>query len=92
MQSIERLGEAFNKAAAALAEFAAALAECISCSAECLGEAFAQFVAGADIAPIAAYTAASQEHPEWVHRATYSKKKRIRKKYHNRIMRMYGRE
>lgn len=30
-------------------------------------------------------------HPEWVHRAKYSKKKRIRKKYRDRIMRQYRR-
>ena len=36
------------------------------------------------------YFVANMEHPEWVHRAIYSKKKRIRKKYHDRIMRTYG--
>jgi len=36
------------------------------------------------------YVKADAEHPEWVHRAIYSKKKRIRKKYHDRIMRTYG--
>lgn len=40
---------------------------------------------------IAAYEAAKKEHPEWIHRAAHSKKKRIRKKYHDRIMQEYGR-
>ena len=39
-----------------------------------------------------AYRQARQEHPEWVHRVQYSKRKRIRKKYHDRIMRKYGGE
>lgn len=37
-----------------------------------------------------AYRQARQEHPEWVHKVQYCKKKRIRKKYHDRIMREYG--
>lgn len=62
-------------------------------------EAFAEAVSGcmhnlsflATVAQIrAAYSKAKIEHPEWVHRAEYSKKKRIRKKYHDRIMRKYG--
>lgn len=36
------------------------------------------------------YVRAELEHPEWVHYAVNSKKKRIRKKYHDRIMRTYG--
>lgn len=45
----------------------------------------------ADCVPmIEPYQKAMAEHPEWVHRANYSKKKRIRKKYHDRIMREYG--
>lgn len=39
----------------------------------------------------AAYSKAKKEHPEWVHKATYCKKKRIRKKYHDRIMQRYWR-
>ena len=46
------------------------------------------------IVPVAvellAYSKAQNEHPEWVKRANRSKKKRIRKKYHDRIMREYG--
>lgn len=37
-----------------------------------------------------AYNAAEIEHPEWVHMAAHAKRKRIRKKYHDRIMREYG--
>lgn len=36
------------------------------------------------------YVRAEPEHPEWVHMALHHKKKRIRKKYHDRIMRTYG--
>jgi len=36
------------------------------------------------------YARAEMEHPQWVHYAVNSKKKRIRKKYHDRIMRTYG--
>lgn len=43
------------------------------------------------VAQIGAYNAAAAEHPDWAHRAKYAKKKRIRKKYHDRIMREYGR-
>lgn len=52
------------------------------------------FVETLDIETIvkaAAYTKAEKEHPEWVHKAIYCKKKRIRKKYHDRIMRQYWR-
>lgn len=38
----------------------------------------------------APYVRAELEHPEWVHMALNHKKKRIRKKYHDRIMRTYG--
>lgn len=42
------------------------------------------------LAPIlAAYEEAKKEHPQWAHRAKYSKKKRVRKKYFDRIMREY---
>ena len=36
------------------------------------------------------YVRAELEHPKWVHMAIHHKKKRIRKKYHDRIMRTYG--
>ena len=38
----------------------------------------------------AIYKVAEKEHADWVHRANFSKKKRIRKKYHDRIIRKYG--
>ena len=44
------------------------------------------------VVQIGAYNAAAAEHPDWLHRANYAKKKRIRKKYHDRIMREYGRD
>lgn len=64
-----------------------------------LVEAFAEAISGclpnlSTLTTVAligdAYSKAKIEHPEWVHRANYSKKKRIRKKYHDRIMRKYG--
>ena len=36
---------------------------------------------------VSAYIQAKKEHPDWVHKAEFSKKKRIRKKYQDRIMR-----
>jgi hypothetical protein len=36
-----------------------------------------------------AYATAGKEHPEWVHRAKYSKKRRTRKKYNDKIIREY---
>ena len=41
-------------------------------------------------AKVTAYVKAKEEHPEWLHKAVFAKKKRIRKKYHDRIMREYG--
>lgn len=52
------------------------------------------FIDSLDIAILktaAAYIEAKREHPEWVHKANYSKKKRTRKKYHDKIMRQYWR-
>ncbi len=43
------------------------------------------------VSQVAAYNAAAAAHPDWVHRANHAKKKRIRKKYHDRIMREYWR-
>lgn len=38
----------------------------------------------------AAYVEASIHNPEWVRQAKHNKRRRIRKKYHDRIMRKYG--
>lgn len=37
----------------------------------------------------AAYSKAEKEHPQWVCFAEYHKKRRIRKKYHNRIIKNF---
>lgn len=39
---------------------------------------------------VAIYIMAKGEHTRWVHLAVYSKKKRVRKKYLDRIARTYG--
>lgn len=36
-----------------------------------------------------AYEFAKTKHPKWVHYTKHGKSKRIRKKYHDRIMRLY---
>lgn len=80
---LERIGEAFGQLVTAVGNFTAAWYESI--------RAFAQFLTSLNVPEIVAYTEAEKEHSEWVHRAMYSKKKRIRKKYHGRIMRQYWR-
>jgi hypothetical protein len=84
MLEIERLGEAFANLATAAGEVALAL-----------GETAVALISALPVDEIAeqlaAYQEAGNEHPEWVHMANYSKKKRIRKKYHDRIMRQYRR-
>lgn len=87
MSEWEKAREAFGKLADACAEASAAIAAWVSATVKGLCETL-------DVAAIiemAAYATVNKEHPEWVHRALYSKKKRIRKKYHDRIMRKYGR-
>ena len=83
MKSIERLSEALCEVGVALMKVANSLADCIV-------EIAANFPREI-IDVLAAYNVAAKEHSEWVHMATYSKKKRIRKKYHDRIMRQYWR-
>lgn len=88
MLEIERLHEAIARLADAASEFAIALGQA---AVEMLSPVLNDNTFGKIMEHYAAYTAAANERPEWVHRATYSKKKRIRKKYHDRIMRQYGR-
>lgn len=81
----------------ALSDFAAVIAKGIEDLACGLKTVFAE-IAKIDYSPLikelgymlAAYEKAKAEHPRWVHMANYSKKKRIRKKYYDRIMRTYG--
>jgi hypothetical protein len=95
LQSNEQLNKALRDAAVAIGECAATLSKCIceivaslaSSNTDALVAALSREIADEK----AAYTLAAKEHSEWVHRATYCKKKRIRKKYHDRIMRQYGR-
>lgn len=82
MQGFERLGEAFSK-------MALAVGECVAAFAECISEITASLSQGEFALMLAAYNAAEKERREWIHRAKYSKKKRIRKKYHDKIMRAY---
>lgn len=83
MQSIERLNEALRETAEAAMKVAQAFVDCFC-------EIAADFLRET-IVVLTAYNVAAKERSEWVHMATYSKKKRIRKKYHDRIMRNYGR-
>ena len=87
MADFERVEAAFNLLAKACGEV---LYELTEWTRQTANELFATI----DLGPLnlmnQAYRQARQEHPEWVHRAQYSKRKRIRKKYHDRIMREYG--
>lgn len=85
MMEWERVTEAMQNFVNACGEFASAFVDWVTAAVK-------TFVETLDIETIvkaAAYTKAAKEHPEWVHKAIYSKKKRIRKKYHDRIMRQY---
>ena len=98
MDPFERLNEAFLNLADAAAECANALFEAVEEAlykvvgpvAEAVGEQIENLKNEVLIRMIEAYIAAENEHPDWVHMAKYNKKKRIRKKYHDRIMRTYG--
>ena len=79
-ESIENLSDALARCGEALVNWASAAVKKI-----------AETLNVDSIFEAAAYTKAKKEHPEWVHKAIYSKKKRIRKKYHDRIMRQYWR-
>lgn len=87
MADFERVTAAFNLLANACGEFIYELTEWTRQTANELFETI-------DLGPLLrmnqAYRQARQEHPDWVHIAQYSKRKRIRKKYHDRIMREYG--
>ncbi len=66
--------------------------ECCAAAAKIIAELVEMWATTVSKDPvIVAYTVAAKEYPEWVHRAIYSKKKRTRKKYHDKIMRAYGR-
>lgn len=77
----ERAGAAIAKMAEAIGEFAAAMADACASVFSGAAEMFAC---------LNAYARAEKVNPKWVHFAKYHKKKRIRKKYHNRIMREFG--
>lgn len=87
MTELERVTDAVAKLAEACNEATKAVGDWV-CS---VIKAFCESLDFESIMQASAYIQAQKEHPEWVHRATYSKKKRIRKKYHDRIMRQYGR-
>lgn len=87
MQEFEELNEAAAKVAAAAVEFARVLGQAVAAAFEKIEWKSICAVAAYEMA----YAKAQQDRPEWVHRANNSKKKRIRKKYHDRIMRQYGR-
>lgn len=87
MTEWERVSEALKNASDALVQLGEALVNWVSAAVK----TFAETLNVDAIFEAAAYTKAKKEHPEWVHKAKYSKKKRIRKKYHDRIMLQYWR-
>ena len=92
MQDTERLNAAFAEMGAAAAEAARAMGKFVQAAAAAVNatlQGWGGLISAACIA--AAYEAAKRENPQWVHRASFSKKKRTRKKYHDKIMRKYWR-
>lgn len=79
-ESLENLSDALYRFGEALVDWGIAAVK-----------TFVESIGIENIEKAAAYTKAKKEHPEWVHKAIYCKKKRIRKKYHDRIMRQYWR-
>lgn len=88
--SFAKMAEACNEAAKAIVDFACTAVKtlCESLYFESLDFESLDFES---IIQASAYIQAQKEHPEWVHKANYSKKKRTRKKYHDRIMKQYWR-
>lgn len=83
-QAFEKMGVA----AVAMCDAFVAMSEAVVATLQRISDAgFLQNM----VAQLGAYNAAAAEHPDWLHRAKHAKKKRIRKKYHDRIMREYGR-
>lgn len=87
MTEWERMTESLENVSDALCRFGEALVNWASAAVK----TFVESLGIENIVKAAAYTEAKKEHPEWVHKANYSKKKRTRKKYHDRIMRQYRR-
>lgn len=85
MTEWERLQASFAKLAEACNEATKAVADWV-CS---VVKSFSESLDFESIIQASAYIKAKKEHPEWVHKAIHSKKKRIRKKYHDRIMRQW---
>lgn len=87
MTEWERMSEALKNVSDAIVQFGEAFVNW-ACAAV---KTFTETLDVESLIKVAAYTKAKGKHPEWVHKANYSKKKRIRKKYHDRIMRQYWR-
>lgn len=87
MTEWEQVTDSFAKLAEACNEATKAVADWV----DSVMKYFCETLNFKSLIEASAYIQAQKEHPEWVHRATYSKKKRIRKKYHDRIMRQYWR-
>lgn len=85
MNEFEQVQATFEKITTAYCEFTSAFVDW-ACNAI---KVFMETLDFESIVKVAAYTKAAEAHREWVHRATYSKKKRIRKKYHDKIMRYW---
>lgn len=87
MKEWERVTESLENVSDAICRFGEALVNWANAAVKTIVETLDVD----SIVKAAAYTKAKREHPEWVYKAIYSKKKRIRKKYHNRIMQQYWR-
>ena len=87
MEEFERVTESLKNVSDALCRFGEAFVNWASAAVK----TFVETLDVDSIVKAAAYTKAKKEHPEWVHKAIRCKKKRIRKKYHDRIMRQYWR-
>lgn len=82
---MEELAKAMADFGRTCAQMAHALAEAMKAMNDYLTVNF-----GSNFVELNAYLAAANEHPKWVHMARNASRKRIRKKYHDRIMREYG--
>lgn len=85
MGELEKMQAHFGELVNACSDFVNAYVN-LACNAR---KAFMETLDVESIVEAAAYTKAAEAHPEWVHRAMYSKKKRIRKKYNDKIMRYW---
>lgn len=81
--------EEFNEA---LSRMVKAASDCVSAIARSIQEQISSVDWASLLGYSMPYRIARIYHPEWVKRAEHHKKKRVRNKYHNMIMKHYGKE